>query len=151
MAPSDPREGVAGVDKEIRALTVVRRGKRQSATKTIDAVDFDNLDEINCNFYIQKLSTLKNDLLEFNSKIKNYMIGNEVWTDEQYGEYAADDEEYDDKIGLMIDKLNVFKSSSRPWPCNSGSHHPALLPCVCAAGHHCPASIMDPSANPRPL
>lgn len=72
--------------KEIKLLTTARSGKRQSATKTIAKIDYNNITIIECEFFLAKLNNIKNDLINLDEKIGSYMVSNDLWDREKFVE-----------------------------------------------------------------
>lgn len=98
--------------KEIKLLTTARSGKRQSATKTIAKIDYNNITIIECEFFLAKLNNIKNDLINLDEKIGSYMVSNDLWDREKFVELTSVDERYLDKVDMSIQSLLHFKNTN---------------------------------------
>ena len=99
---------VAIKDPNITSVIKKRGGKRQSLTKTLQTLESRVLsNNSDIEFYVDKLTKLKNDLLHYDSVIEEYVLEQDVWETDIYNAQSEKCEEYQDNLGI---KLSFLKS-----------------------------------------
>ena len=94
-------------EESIKTLRVFRSGKRQSATKSIKYIS-DNLGSFSielCKSYLDKLKTLKDELISLDYRINSRLIIEHSLSDEQYAHELEREEEYLDEIRLIFEMV----------------------------------------------
>jgi len=83
-----------------------RGAKRQSVTKTINTIRGSSaLNEANINFYIDKLTELKSDLIKLDGDTESDMIVNTSLSQYDWEQHSESCEAYQDNIGLTLTLL----------------------------------------------
>jgi len=110
--------GVHAGDVKIR----LRASKRQSLTKTLNLID-GNFPENNEQilFCINKLKKLESELNALDSEIIDFMLSNQLWTDEELESQSNISENYQDKLSLALIRLNGALSGVRASDTNMQS------------------------------
>jgi len=107
----------------------LRANKRQSVTKTINTIESDfpsNSEQIT--FCITKLTKLQTDLCTLDSEVENFMLLNQLWSDSDLECQTEIADQYQDRISLILIRLNTALTSlSRPVV-NSGPAASVLKP-----------------------
>lgn len=108
----------------VQVLSILRGGKRQSATKTLAKVksSLPDLTLEECNCLISKLETLKSSLNDLDYKINSLNISSGKWDQDEYAKQLIVDEEYADDINAAIVQLHERVKYLTPIPATSGPH-----------------------------
>jgi len=90
----------------------LRASKRQSLTKTLDTIDrnFPTTNE-QLSFCISKLKKLESEIGSLDCDIETYMLSNNLWDDAQLECQSSIAEEYSDRLGLTLCRLNAAMNS----------------------------------------
>jgi len=91
----------------------LRANKRQSATKTLNTIEsgFPNNNE-QISFCVTKLKKVQAELDVLDSDIENYMLTHNIWTDNELQNQSEIAEQYQDRINLMLIRLNTATVSA---------------------------------------
>ena len=108
-------------DSKIASIVKKRSGKRRSLTKTLNTLESKELiNNSDIEFYVDKLVKLKNDLIEYDAVIEEYVLEQNIWDTDTCDIQNERCEDYQDKLGL---KLSFLKSKLVNSNVNHGQRH----------------------------
>ena len=93
--------------KEYKSLVKKRAAKRQSVTKCLNKIATEPCEtELEINFFVQKLTTLRDEITEIDAAVECYMLEKDLWSDGEYNRQFEVAETYVDKIQQKLLLLN---------------------------------------------
>lgn len=106
-------------DVDSKVLVNLRKGKRQSATKTLKKVFSGGLTLVECEFCLDKLNALLKELQILDNKLNSYMLQENLIEASEFIKISEVDDKYADDIRYAIadltEQIKVFRN---PTPAN---------------------------------
>lgn len=100
---------------DITSLIRLRAGKRQSITKTVAALDETFPTDLGAvDFYINKLTNIRSELLDLDSNIVSIRSKEEKFGEDLYLKFIEENETYLDKVDLTVSRLKEKRLSLIP-------------------------------------